>query len=139
MSHIYKILNFNSHNIKIDEEIYDQIKWFNENGYVTGESCQGGRIRRDEIEPLYIVFTRLNKNQKRTLSKICKKLKIKFQPAYLYIVSYPNGRRSPFGMEISIKGEGNRVELLDKVIAQLEQFHLKNNSKKFKAINKGFS
>jgi len=35
--------------------------------------------------------------------------------------------------------EVNRVELLNKVIAQLEHLHLKNNSKKFKTINKGFS
>lgn len=79
------------------------------------------------------------------LSKICKKLKIKFQTAYSYIFyyphgfNYPRGRHVPFGMKISIKGEGNRVELLNEVIAQLEQFHLKNSSKKFKAINKVFS
>jgi len=88
------------------------------------------------------------------LSKICKKLKIKFQTAYSYIFYYPqgfnhhgrpHGRHIPCGMEISIKSEGNRVELLNRVgllnevIAQLDQLRLKNSSKKFKAINKGFS
>lgn len=149
--HPYKILNFNSHDIEIDEGIYDQVKWFNENGYVTGESCQGGSICRGEISPLYIIFPRLNKNQKSTLSKISKKLKNKFQTAYSYIYyyprgsNYPHGRHIPFGMRISIKSEGNRAKLLNRVgllnevIAQLEQLHLKNSSKKFKAINKVFS
>lgn len=34
-------------------------------------------------------------------------------------------------MKISITSKENRVELLNKVIAQLEHFHLKNNSKQF--------
>lgn len=83
------------------------------------------------------------------LSIICKKLKIKFQIAYSYIFYYPQGFNPhgsdiPCGMEISIKSEGNRVELLNRVrilnevIAQLEQLRLKNSSKKFKAINKVF-
>lgn len=120
MKHANKTLIFNSHDIKIDEEIYDQVKWFNENGYITGESCQGGEKLRGEITPLYIVFIRLNKNQKRILSKMCKKLKVKFQTAYLYIVSYPHGWSCPVGMKISIKGENNRAEVLNKLIAQLE-------------------
>ena len=35
--------------------------------------------------------------------------------------------------------ELNRVELLNKIIAQLEHLHLKNNAKQFKAIINGFS
>ena len=83
MRHIHKMLYINGHDAKIDKGIYDQIKWLNENGYITGESCQGGKIQRGEISPLYIVFTRLNKCQNRILSKICKKLNIAFQLAYL--------------------------------------------------------
>ena len=34
-------------------------------------------------------------------------------------------------MKISLTSKENREELLNKVIAQLEHFHLKNNSKQF--------
>ena len=139
MRHVHKMLYINGHDTKIDEEIYDQIKWFNENGYETGESCQGGEKLRGEITPLYIVFILLKKKQKRTLSKICKKLRVGFQPAYLYVPTNPHGRYIPFGMKISIKGEENRVGLLNEVITQLKRFPLKINPKMVKVINKNFS
>ncbi len=136
MRHANKTLIFNNHDIKIDEEIYDQVKWFNENGYITGESCQGGEKLRGGITPLYIVFIRLNKKQKRILSKICKNLNITFQTAYLYVVTYPHGWSCPVGMEISIQDEKNRVGLLNKIIAQLEYLQLNNSSNKVRGDNK---
>ena len=142
MRHIHKMLYINGHDTQIDEQIYDHIKWFNENGYETGESCQGRKIRRGEISQLYIVFIRLNKKQKRILSKTCKKLNIELQPAYLSILYYPPGTNKLsimnkcIGMRISIEGEENRVQLLNNVITQLEYLQLNNSSNKFKTIKK---
>jgi len=136
------MLYINGHDTQIDEQIYDHIKWFNENGYETGESCQGRKIRRGEISQLYIVFIRLNKKQKRILSKTCKKLNIELQPAYLSILYYPPGTNKLsimnkcIGMRISIEGEENRVQLLNNVITQLEYLQLNNSSNKFKTIKK---